>query len=239
MKHSQAAKPDRSTLAAVSLIEPPLRLFEGLAQSEIDLILAAGIYRRYLANTIIINQEDPADYFFLLIKGCVRLFVLTQKGKKILMRWLMPGEILGGAALLSPPSAYPVSTETVKDSVVFVWRRNTIRALAERYPKLVENALPFALDHLTWFVASHMALVSNSARERLAQVVVSLARGIGRKTPQGLQLDLTNEELANTANITPFTASRLLSEWQQSGAVTKGRGSLILRVPHRLFLTEV
>jgi CRP-like cAMP-binding protein len=127
----------------------------------------------------------------------------------------------------------------IKDSSVFVWNRKTIRQLAARYPKLVEHALPFALDHMAWFLAAHMALISNTARERLAQVVMSLAHGIGHRVPCGVKLDITNEELANTANITPFTTSRLLSEWQRSGAVAKGRGKLILRAPNRLFLHQV
>jgi hypothetical protein len=34
--------------------------------------------------------------------------------------------------------------------------------------------------------------------------------------------------LANAANVTPFTASRLISAWQRSGAVKKSRGKLLL-----------
>jgi CRP-like cAMP-binding protein len=41
--------------------------------------------------------------------------------------------------------------------------------------------------------------------------------------------------LANKANITLFTASRLLSEWQRSGAVVKTRGRILLRNLQKLF----
>ena len=215
------------------------RFLEGVEDHEIDLILGAATLRKYLAGSIVTNQGDPADYFFLLRKGCARLFFITQEGRKVLLRWLPPREILGGAALLPTPSTYLVGAEMIKDSSVFVWNRKTIRQLAARYPKLVEHALPFALDHMAWFLAAHMALISNTARERLAQVVMSLAHGIGHRVPCGVKLDITNEELANTANITPFTTSRLLSEWQRSGAVAKGRGKLILRAPNRLFLHQV
>jgi CRP-like cAMP-binding protein len=57
---------------------------------------------------------------------------------------------------------------------------------------------------------------------------------MGRRVSGGVELDVTNEELANTANVTPFTASRLLSEWQRSGDVLKSRGKLLLRCPERL-----
>jgi CRP-like cAMP-binding protein len=84
-----------------------------------------------------------------------------------------------------------------------------------------------------------VALISHSARERLAQVVTSLAQGIGHKVHGGVKLEITNEQLANAANLTLFTASRLLSEWQRKGAIVKSRGSILLRTPQRLFLHEV
>ena len=31
-----------------------------------------------------------------------------------------------------------------------------------------------------------------------------------------MEFDITNEELANAANITPYTASRILSDWQKT-----------------------
>ena len=62
------------------------------------------------------------------------------------------------------------------------------------------------------------------------------ARTIGRKTPDGIELQITNEELANAANITPFTASRLMSKWQRDRALVKRRGKVLLRSPERLFL---
>jgi CRP-like cAMP-binding protein len=44
----------------------------------------------------------------------------------------------------------------------------------------------------------------------------------------GIEIDVTNQELAEAANIDPVTISRLISEWQKSGAVRKRRGKLLL-----------
>jgi CRP/FNR family transcriptional regulator, nitrogen oxide reductase regulator len=176
-----------------------------------------------------------ADRLFLLIKGSARYFFIAPGGQKLYLLWLTAGEIFGGAALLAEPSLFLVSTEIVKDSCALVWERNTIRNLAEQYPRLVENGLAIATDYLTWYMASHASLVCHSARQRLAHVLVSLARGIGRTHPDGVHLEITNEQLANTANITLFTASRLLSEWQRNGALAKSRGRILLRDPGQLF----
>ena len=67
------------------------------------------------------------------------------------------------------------------------------------------------------------------------EIHTRLARSIGQQVTAGIELDVTNEELANAANVTPFTASRLLSEWQRQGAVRKSRGKVLLLSLERLF----
>jgi CRP/FNR family transcriptional regulator, nitrogen oxide reductase regulator len=211
------------------------RLLEGLSKEQRDSIIAAASYRQFSRHSVVTDQGEPADRLFLLIKGSARYFFITPGGKKLYLLWLTSGEVFGGAALLAEPSPFLVNTEIVKDSCALVWERNTIRSLAARYPRLVENGLAIATDYLTWYMASHVGLVCHTARQRLAHVLVSLASGIGRKCPDGIDIEITNEQLANTANITLFTASRLLSEWQRSGALAKTRGRILLRDSGQLF----
>jgi len=215
------------------------RFLEGLAPRDLEIIRAAATERRYLASSVITNQGNPADHLLLLTSGRARYFYITKDGQKTLLLWLTPGEILGGAAFLSRPSEYLMSTEALKDSSFLVWDRATIRSLAAKYPRLLENALFMGSDYLAWYLADHVALVCDTARERLAQVLIQLAGVIGQKVPGGVEFDATNEELASAANVTPFTTSRLLSNWQTSRAVVKRRGKILLRSPERLLLRVV
>lgn len=215
------------------------RFLEGIGSPDRKVIMAAAKPRQFPANSIIVSQGNPADYLYVLTKGRARYFFTTEDGRKLLLLWLSPGEIFGSSALLAIPSSYLASTETVKDSHVLAWDRSTIRGLAARYPKLLENALLTASDYLAWYVAAHVALTSHSARKRLGGVVICLAELIGEKVPGGFEFDATNEELASAANITPFTASRLLSEWQRSRAVLKRRGKILLCSPEKLLLRSV
>ena len=227
-----------SGIAAVTSELKP-RFLEGIGPPDLKVILAAAKPRQFRANSIIVSQGNPADYLYLLTKGRARYFFTTEDGRKLLLLWLSPGEIFGASALLAIPSLYLASTEAIKDSHVLAWDRSTIRGLAARYPKLLENALLTASDYLAWYVAAHVALTSHSARKRLGGVVICLAELIGQKVPGGFEFDATNEELASAANITPFTASRLLSEWQRNRAVLKRRGKLLLCSPEKLLLRSV
>ena len=215
------------------------RFLEGLAPAEVKQVLAAARLRRLAANYVVTHQGDPPTQLFLLLQGRARYFFMTPDGRKVLLFWIPPGEGFGGAAFLSKPQPYLVSSETVRSSTVLVWERAAIRQLAQQYPRLVENALLIAFDYLVAYRAIHASLVCHSARQRLAQVLTNLADGIGQHGPDGIELDVHNEELANEANVTPFTASRLLSEWQRKGFLVKSRGKLLVRCPEELSLHQL
>jgi CRP-like cAMP-binding protein len=83
---------------------------------------------------------------------------------------------------------------------------------------------------------SHLGLACHTGRQRVAQVLVTLVRTIGRETRGAVALYLTNGELANAANVTPFAVSRMISQWQRDRALVKRRGKVLLLSPERLFL---
>ena len=227
--------------SAIAIARSDLRsqFLDGLHLSDRKTILSVAAPRRFAAKSVATNQGHPADYFFLLTKGSARYFFLTDDGKKLLLRWLGPGDCFGGRTILSERSSYLAGTETITDSSALAWDRTTIRSLVERFPRLLENALLMASDYVTWHLTAHIGLVCLTARQRVAQVLITLGRTIGKETPGGIVLDITNEDLANAANVTSFTTSRLISGWQRSGALVKRRGKLLLRSPERLFLRAV
>ena len=224
-----------SQIATISL-DLRAQFLDGLNPADRKTILAAATQRRFFANSVITNQGHPADHLFLLTKGLVRYFVVTEEGKKLLFQWLGPGDLFGGLTVLSTPSSYLVSTETVMDSSMLVWDRPAIRGLIARYPRLLENALSTASEYVAWHLMSHVSLACHTGRQRIADVLVTLARTIGQETKGGVVLHLTNEELANAANVTPFAVSRLISQWQRERALVKRRRKILLLSPERLFL---
>ena len=211
------------------------RLLRGLSGAGRNAVLQSAQHRKYEMNSIVVEQGDSADRCFLLLNGSARHFFITPDGRKVNLLWLVPGDMFGGACLLTEPASFIVSTEVTKESEVLLWERDAIRALVGRYPRLLENGLSIARDYLVWYLATHLSLICHSARERLAHVLVSLARGIGQSRRDGIALEITNEQLANTANVTPFTVSRLLGEWQRNGSILKSRGKIVLCRPEQLF----
>jgi CRP/FNR family transcriptional regulator, nitrogen oxide reductase regulator len=210
------------------------RFLRGLSHLEVESLLARATQWTFPEDAVVINQGDAADRLFLLLRGSGRYFICTRDGRKLLLFWLAPGEIFGASALLENPGEYLCGVEIMQRSQVLVWERSKIRDFAARCSRLLENALSIASEYLVWYVATHVALTCHSAPQRLAQVLVKLADGFGQRVPGGVTLAITNEELADASNVTLFTASRLMAEWDRQGAIIKSRGRVLLRHPERL-----
>lgn len=212
--------------AAVAEVKPPL--LGGLSEGDLRDVLAASSVRKFRARDVICHQGAPANHLYLLMSGRARFFFVTSQGRKVLLHWLVAGDVTGGAALLQGNPSHLVGTEMVRDGMALSWDRITIERLITRYPNLLRNALSVIFEYLDWYAIDHVALTYASAARRVAAIIERLATTIGSSHPKGIEIDVTNEELANAANVTPFTVSRLLNKWQFSGVLLKRRGTIVL-----------
>ena len=127
---------------AVMVNELAPKFLEGLAGREVAEVLAAATLRRLRAKSVVAREGQSAEEVFLLLDGRARHFTVTREGEKVVVMWILPGEVSGARALLSKrPMNYLLSTEAVVDSYALVWGRSAILALARRYPRLMENSL--------------------------------------------------------------------------------------------------
>ena len=229
-----------TTLEFRRAIRPPnVDIFWGMKPQEIDSILSAAHPRQFSAKSVMTQQGDPSDYFLLMWKGRGRFFYITPNGKKLILRWITPGETFGSASFSRRPYPYLASSEAVQDSVVLAWDGPTIIALGERFPRLLENVIYLTFEYVSWYIAAHSALVSESAKERLANLLVALGPSIGEVVSDGIEIDVTNQELADSVNINVYNLTRIVSEWQKIGAIRKKRGKIVLRSPKKLFLRSL
>lgn len=213
------------------VIELAPTFLEGLAPDELAEVLGAGALKRIPANSLIAIEGHAADKLFLVLEGRARTFATTQRGDKMVILWILPGECAGGRALLSKPSMYLISTETVTNCLALMWSRRTIVTLARRYPRVLENALQIASHYVETYRDLHVGVIHRTAEQRVAQLLYWLAKETGQQCVGGTIIDISNEELANQSNMTIFTVSRLLSYWRRQGLLTKGRGRIIVRSP--------
>jgi CRP-like cAMP-binding protein len=209
---------------------------KGLEEPAAQAILAGAQIRRISAKHNITSGGHRATHLFLVQSGRVHYYHLTKQGESVLLAWLVPGDVIGLVALLKSPSDYMATAEATSDCELLAWEHSVLRKLVSQHPLLGENGLQLALAYLRNYVQRHIGLATKTAEERLAETLLKLGDQSGEVHPNGLEILATNDQLGALANISPFTASRLLGNWVRAGIVSKGRGRVLLHAPEALMI---
>jgi CRP-like cAMP-binding protein len=110
------------------------RFLEGLSSIEVRAVLGAATKKRFAANSLVVSEGDPAEHLFLMLDGGARHYTMSPQGKKIVVLWIRPGELIGGAALLSSPRAYVLSSEAVTSCTALCGTGRRSVRLQRRFP---------------------------------------------------------------------------------------------------------
>jgi CRP-like cAMP-binding protein len=171
---------------------------------------------------------------YVLLKGRAQLSRPVRSGNDVLVSVLVPGDVFGLVCLLTRRARYMGTAEAMEACEAIVWDRATVQRLARPYPQLTANALTIALAMVAKFAARHEALIDASAPERLARALSDLGLQSGMRSPDGIDIRIKNEQLAALADVSAFTASRQLQQWEREGAVKKRRGAVCIVDPDGL-----
>jgi CRP/FNR family transcriptional regulator, nitrogen oxide reductase regulator len=208
----------------------------GLEQPTERAILAAAQIRRIPTKRNVTTGGEKATHLFLLKQGHINYHHLTKQGESVLLGWLVPGDVIGLGAMLKDTFAYMATAETTSDCELLAWEHSVIRKLVARHPILGENGLRLALGYLRNYVDRHIGLVTKTAEERLAETLLKLGERSGEIHSNGIEIRATNDQLGALADVSPFTASRVLSDWADEGILSKKRGKVILQAPEALMV---
>jgi CRP/FNR family transcriptional regulator, nitrogen oxide reductase regulator len=210
-------------------------LFQNLSSDELEKILAEGKSLSFQEGNFLFYQDDPAERIFILKSGRIKLYQLSDDGQQVLMRVMTPGMLFAAISIVEG-AVYPVSAEAAEDCEVLYWAQETMLRLVEQYPQLAFNALKFLTGHVREFQDRYRELATERVERRLARTVLRLASQTGRKTDEGVLLDLplTRQDLAEMSGTTLFTVSRILSQWESQGLILSSRERVVIRFPHGL-----
>lgn len=214
-----------------------IEVFNDLDDAAKEFVLRHARSSRVEKDTHVFTQGEPANSFFLLLHGHLRVFRLTPDGRQVVIRFVVPSELFGIAVAMGK-DVFPANAIAIQDSVVLSWPNTAWDDMVARVPALAKIMMQTIGSRLE---DSHDRVVEMSTQQverRVARAVVRLAGSAGRETEEGILIDmpLSREDLAQMTGTTLFTVSRLISAWEAAGHVQAGRQKLLVRHPHKLFM---
>jgi CRP/FNR family cyclic AMP-dependent transcriptional regulator len=217
---------DMNALTAKTLLERNV-LFRDLPETAIDKIAGLATIRSYSKGTLVFSQGDPGDAFFGVASGAVRISAISPEGEEIYLRVFEPGDTFGEIAVLDgqPRTA---SASTTKAAELVIIQREHFLDLLGREPKVAIHLLKLISERLRWT----SALVEDAAflevPARLAKRLLSLASEQGAETTTGIEVKLSQEELAHYLSVSRQIVNQHLQIWRKQGWVDLARGRIII-----------
>lgn len=210
-------------------------LFEGLPAATLARAVGLAHPKHLGSGGFFFNEGDPADLFFVLTSGRVRLSQLTPEGHQVVLRLITAGNAFGGAGALGEPT-YPVSAQAVEASIALAWTSTAMRQLLETEPKIAVNALGFVAGRYHDLQRRYRQAMTERVERRVARALLRLVHDAGRRVDVGVEIafPVSRQDIAEMTGTTLYTVSRLLSAWEEQGIVRSGRQRIVLTKPHAL-----
>jgi CRP-like cAMP-binding protein len=180
-------------------------------------------------------QGDPADRLHVLLEGSLKLSQVTPDGQQVIMRYIRAGDAFSVLSVLDGLE-YPGSAEAVDDCQILAWDRAIMKDLMRRYPSIALRVLEVVAGHVQEFQDRLRELSTERVERRIARALLRLASQTGRKTSEGVLVDLplSRQDLAEMTGTTLYTVSRTLSQWEMRGLVHSSREKVVILQPHGL-----
>ncbi|HET7874374.1 MAG TPA: Crp/Fnr family transcriptional regulator [Methylomirabilota bacterium] len=204
-------------------------VFKGLPPREIEALAQTALEERRRPREYFFMEGDPANWFYLVRSGRVKIVRHSRTGKDVVLELLGPGEVFGGVAAIER-RPYPAAAQATEPTVVLKIAAETMVALVERHPSIIREVALMIGQRLRTAHNSVKSLAVDPVEARLAATLVRLGEREGTRGKQGVTLPfhLTRQSLADMTGTTVETAIRVVSRWIKDGLVLDDGGRLVL-----------
>jgi CRP/FNR family cyclic AMP-dependent transcriptional regulator len=219
-------------LTAQTILERT-RLFRDLPLAAIQQISALSFRRSYGIGAIVFSQSDPGDALYGVVTGQIRISAGSPSGREMFLNIMGPGDTFGEIALLDGRRRTATASTTAPSELIIITREHFLELLKHE-PRLVSHVIQLLCERIRWTsgLAEESALFS--VPERVARRLLSLGQLHGHKTPNGMELRISQEEVARFLGLTRQAVNQYLQNWKTRGWLTLGRGKIVIIDEHAL-----
>ena len=199
-----------------------------LPEIGIDALFQSQVAERFAPQRAIFWEGDTASHLFQVLEGCLRLYRTTHDGRRAILGFVFPGDLLG----LSHRERYSFTAEAVTPVRLRRLNHRRFQELMDEKPNLRPYLLAQICDELLSAQDHITCLGSTSAAERVATFLLDIAarNGSDAVTPFAIELPFRRLDIADYLGLTVETVSREISKLKRAGLIsTTGPHNIVLR----------
>jgi CRP/FNR family cyclic AMP-dependent transcriptional regulator len=199
-------------------------LFNGLDRVELERFAEVTREKSYPKGSVILFEDDPGDSLFVVRDGRVKVVLIGEDGREVILGVLGVGEYFGELSLIDdrPRSAHVIAME---DSNLLVLRREDFRKRVESSPSVAWSLLTELSRRLRRADDKIGGLVLLDVPGRIARLLLDLAEESGTNA---IEKTLTHQTIAQMIGASRETVSRAMKDFQDAGWITVERRRIAL-----------
>ena len=194
-------------------------LFAGLSPDALNALLASAKVSTYAPDTVLFMQDDPADRFFAILSGWVKLWRETPSGEETVLAVFTRGDTFAEAAMFDS-GRYPVNAEVVEESRILVIPARPFLSVVSTNSAIALRMLGSMSRHMRGLVAQLEQVQAKSAPQRIASFL--LRQDHKDSGPVSVKLPYDKFLIAARLGMRPETFSRALSKLRPLGVQATG-----------------
>ena len=118
-----------------------MHLFEPLRGEQLEQTGQAAHEVHLGSGEALFSQGEPADRFFLVTEGMIKLFLLSREGDEKVIEVITPGNSFAEAVMFMEPAGYPVNASAVGATRLLAFDNRVFLDLLEESPALTHKLL--------------------------------------------------------------------------------------------------
>ena len=183
---------------------------------ELDKLESITESKQFEPGQTLFEQGDEPKFIFNLTAGMVRLVKLLPNGRRQVIGFVFPGDMLG----LAHQGAYTCSAEAIDAVKVCRFPRSKLLGLLEEFPNLKSRLLDIAADELSEAQEQMLLLGRKSPVEKLASFLWRL-HGSSQCGEMFAKVDLPmgRSDIADYLGLTIETVSRTFTKLRNDGVI--------------------
>ncbi|KIT15741.1 cAMP receptor protein [Jannaschia aquimarina] len=209
--------------------------FSRLERRQIRAVLDQATSRRHDEGAMIFEEGAPAERFYLLLDGHIRVVRTTPTGDQVIALHIPPGQLFGIARALGKET-YPATAVTAAESIALSWPMRLWDGFVAEYDGFATETYATVGKRIGEMNDRIMEMATQAVEQRVANALLRLVNQSGRKVDGGIEIafPITRQDLSQMTGTTLHTVSRLLSGWEKEGLVKSRRKHISVCEPHAL-----
>ena len=205
-------------------------LFTELSDLDVASLSRLASRRRCPKDTVVFFENEEGDSVFMIIEGRIKVTILGDDGREIILSMLGPGDFFGEMALLDnePRSATAIAVE---DTELLSLHRTDFQSVMGNNPGISAALIKVLSTRLRRANHQISTLALLDVYGRVARVILDMAREEGRRLKDGRIAfrRATHQEIANRIGTTRETVTRMLKDLERQGLIRVEGREIVLQ----------